>query len=326
MTTALLVPSPIVVFRRSGAFWPVVALTVVLAAVASVYPAPDWVSVVVVVVVVAALGIPHGAVDHLVAEAIVSPSQASSRRRFMRNYVLAMLAVGSVWLVAPAFALVGFLALSVHHFGQSDLADLGLPATRATVVQWSRGLLLVGLPLVAHLGAVSPVIERLGGGDPSSWTWLADRSMIVATVLVAQHVAAGWTVTRGLVSRSTLGREAVAVAALTALFLMADPLLAFAVYFGLWHSLTHLFVLADVLGTGPAPLRSILRLAAPLTATSVVVLVLVVLGAVVADRVDLIVPAVFVFVSMLTLPHMVTVERLWRRRRVPCTPSRAPGP
>ncbi len=317
MTSTLLAPSPSVVFRRSGAFWPVVALTVVVAAVASVYPAPDWVAVVVVVAVIGALGIPHGSVDHLVAEAIASPPRPSSRWRFMRDYVLAMLAVGLVWLVAPAFALVGFLALSVHHFGQSDLADLGLPRARATAVQWSRGLLLVGLPLVAHLTVVSPVIERLGGGDPSSWTWLADRSMIVATMLVAQHVAVGWLVTRGLVSRSTLGREAVAVAALTALFLMADPLIGFAVYFGLWHSLTHLFVLADVLGTGPAPLRSVLRLAAPLTATSVLVLVLVVLGAVVTDRVDLVVPSVFVFVSMLTLPHMVVVERLWRRRPVP---------
>jgi len=317
MTTALLAPSPVIVFRRSGVFWPVVALTVVLAAVASVYSAPDWVAVVVVVAVVAALGIPHGAVDHLVAEAIASPPQASSRWRFMRNYVLAMLAVGAVWIVAPALALVGFLALSVHHFGQSDLADLGLSATRASAVQWSRGLLLVGLPLVAHLGTVGPVIERLGGGDPSSWTWLVDRSMIVATALVAQHLAVGWTLTRGLVARSTLQREAIAVAALTALFLTADPLLAFAVYFGLWHSLTHLFVLADVLGTGPAPLRSVLRLAVPLTAMSLVVLAIVVVGAFVTDRADLIVPSVFVFVSMLTLPHMVIVERLWRRRPVP---------
>ena len=317
MTTGLLAPSPIVVFRRSGVFWPVVALTGILAGVASLYSAPDWFAVVVVVVVVAALGIPHGAVDHLVAEAIASPPWLSSRWRFMRNYVLAMLAVGVVWLVAPAFALVGFLALSVHHFGQSDLADLGLSGTRATAVQWSRGLLLVGLPLVAHLDTVSPVIERLGGGDPSSWTWLAERSVIVATAIVAQHLTVGWTLTRGLVARSTLQREAIAVAALTALFLTADPLLAFAVYFGLWHSLTHLFVLTGVLGTGPAPLRSVLRLAAPLTATSVVVLVLVVLGAVVTDRADLIVPSVFVFVSMLTLPHMVIVERLWRRRPVP---------
>jgi len=106
------------------------------------------------------------------------------------------------------------------------------------------------------------------------------------------------------------------VAALTALLLTADPLLAFAVYFGLWHSLTHLVVLADVIGTGPAPLRSVLRLAAPLTATSVGVLGLVVVGAVVTHRAEMIVPSVFVFVSMLTLPHMVMVERLWRRRPV----------
>lgn len=323
-TTAALVGQRIDGFHQPRVFLPVVAATLVIAAVASMVSQSGPVSVAVVVMTVALLGIPHGAVDHLAAVALGGPFDTSSRSRFTSDYVRVMLGVGLVWLVAPTIALVVFLIVSVHHFGQSDLAYLGLPRRRAVVVQWSRGLVLIGLPLVAHLEAVSPVIERLGGGDPATWSWLADRWILWSAVLVTQHVVVGWTLAHGHIDRPTLAREAITVAALTTLFLTADPLIGFAVYFGLWHSLAHLFVLADLLGTEPAPLRSVVRLAAPLSAVSILAIVALVAGASAVDRVDLIVPLTFVFVSMLTMPHLLVVERIWSTRTVVEVPTRAP--
>ncbi len=298
-------------FRRPAVFLPVVATTVTVATIASIVSGSGPISGAVVVVTVALLGIPHGAVDHLAAAALGGPFDTSSRRRFARDYVLVMLGVGLVWLVAPTLALVVFLAVSVHDFGHSDLAYLGLPHGRAVAVQWSRGLLLIGLPLVAHLESVDPVIEQLGGIEPANWAWLAEWWILWSAVLVTQHIVVGWTLARGRVDRPTLAREAITVTALTTLFLTADPLIGFAVYFGLWHSLAHLFVLADLLGTGPAPLRSVVRLAVSLSAVSILGIVAVVIGAAATDLADLIVPLTFVFVSMLTMPHLLVVERIW---------------
>jgi Brp/Blh family beta-carotene 15,15'-monooxygenase len=311
-------------FHRRVVFLPVVAVTLGVAAASLVVTVPDSISVAVVVVTVALLGIPHGAVDHLVAAKLGGPFNTSSLSRFTRDYVLAMLGVGVVWLSAPTLALVAFLLLSIHHFGQSDLGYLGLSARRGAPVWWSRGLLLVGLPLVAHLNTVSPVIERLGGGDPAKWAWLADRWELWSAMLVAQHVVIGWALTRRRIDRPTLINEAITVAALTTLFLSADPLVGFAVYFGLWHSLNHLFVLADLLGTQPVPLRSVVRLAIPLSALSLLGIVAVVVGAVATNRTDLIVPLTFVFVSMLTLPHMLVVERIWGSRTLGGASTLAP--
>ena len=314
MTAATLIEQSTRGFRQPTVFVPVVAVTFMVAAVSSMVSESGPVSVVVVVIVVALLGIPHGAVDHLAAAELGGPFDTSSLRRFAIGYVGVMLAVAVVWLVAPTLALVVFLTVSVHHFGQSDLAYLRLSGARANAVQWSRGLLLVGLPLVAHVDLVSPVVERLGGGNPASWAWLADRWILWSAMLVAQHVVIGWAFVHRHLDRPTLACEAVTVAALSTLFLTADPLIGFAVYFGMWHSLAHLFVLADLLGTEPSRLRSLGRLTAPLSAVSILVVVAVVIGAVAADRTELIVPLTFVFVSMLTMPHLLVVERIWSAR------------
>ena len=119
-----------------------------------------------------------------------------------------------------------------------------------------------------------------------------------------------------LITRMRMSWKAVTVAALTLVFLLADPLIGFAVYFGLWHSLGHLLVLAHLLGAEPSPLRSVARFAAPLSAVSLIGLGVVAGGVAVAGRIDLLLPLVVVFVAMLTAPHMVVVERLWRRRTV----------
>ena len=316
MTAATLVEHSKRGLRQPTVFVPVVAVTFIVAAVSSMVSESGPVSVVVVVVVVALLGIPHGAVDHLAAAELGGPFDTSSLRRFAIGYVGVMLAVAVVWLVAPTLALAVFLAVSVHHFGQSDLAYLRLSRARAHAVQWSRGLLLVGLPLVAHVDLVSPVIERLGGGNPASWAWLADRWILWSAMLVAQHVVIGWALAHRHLDRPTLAGEAVTVAALSTLFLTPDPLIGFAVYFGMWHSLAHLFVLADLLGTEPSRLRSLGRLTAPLSAVSILGVVAVVIGAAAADRTELIVPLTFVFVSMLTMPHLLVVERIWSARNL----------
>jgi len=307
----------------------VFAITILFTLVAMATPRNDAVAMVIVALVIAFLGIPHGAVDHLVGTPPASSRSASESQpfgptrqwRFHMGYVAAMLAYGAVWFLAPTFALVGFLVLSVHHFGQSDLAYLRIGGRRQVALQLSRGLLLVALPLVAHVESVGPTIERLGGVDPRSWAWLDDHTLAWCVALVAQHVVMGMVVAHRVRGRSTRMREIVTVAALTTLFLMTDPLIGFAVYFGLWHSLNHLHVLAEILGrrSESAPMDPIrlARLAAPRSLVSIAALTAFVGGAYAVDRSELIVPATVVFVSMLTLPHMVVVEKLWRSELQP---------
>lgn len=306
-------------------FRSVVAITALVTVAATATSSNDTVSVVIVVFVIALFGIPHGAVDHLVAATFertgptasgLGPVAQVSQLRFHLLYVAAMAAYGLVWLALPGVALAGFLVVSVHHFGQSDLAHLQIDRWHQLAIQLSRGLFLVGLVLVANLTAVAPVIERMGGFDPTSWSWLAGHTALWSAALVGQQFAVGLFVAPRIGDRATIKREVITIISLTALLVAADPLIGFAVYFGLWHSLNHLNVLADVLGhridSGALRPMELARITAPRSAVSIAALAILIGGAQSLGQTELIVPITLIFVSMLTLPHMIVVERLWQ--------------
>lgn len=299
-------------FQDPAIFWPVVAVTLGTVVVAQLLsPLPLWLPGLVVVVAVVGLGIPHGSVDHLVGGARDEGTRKPGR--FAMRYLLAMSVAGLAWLLSPELALAGFLVLSVHHFGQSDLAYLAA-RDRASMwlLQWSRGIFLVGLPLVAHPDGIAPVVQRLGGGDPAEWGWLAGSPWLWSLLLIGQHALVGCLLAGAIGEPASVRRECVAVAVLSLLFIATHPLIGFALYFGLWHSLAHLLVLADVVATPPGSLRCLTRLAAPLTTVSVAGLALSAAAVAITGRTDLVVPVAFLLISVVTLPHTFVVEQLWR--------------
>ncbi|MEM1332609.1 MAG: Brp/Blh family beta-carotene 15,15'-dioxygenase [Actinomycetota bacterium] len=297
-------------FHQRAIFGPVLVGTVAITALTAVWTPPDTVSIAVVALVVAVVGIPHGSVDHLVVAEATGRNDVRSTIVVLGRYTLTMAAVGLGWLLAPAVVLALFLVISVHHFGQSDLADLPTAGVVRLTSFWSRGIVLVGLPLVAHLDDVGPTIDALAGTDPTTWSWLADHVWLWTTAIVVQH-AVMLAVLAPTLDASTTRRELVTACALGALFVAAPPLVGFAIYFGLWHSLRHLLALSSFLGEPSAPLRSTYRKAMPLTLISLTAVAAVSVALVVSDRSDLFVPVLFAFIAMVTVPHMFVVEQMW---------------
>ena len=134
-------------------------------------------------------GIPHGAVDHIVAARLYGLSSSWGDQARFYGFYLAMMAVyGGLWLVAPAWCLAAFLLMTMYHFGQADLAYWSLPPVAARVLYLSRGLLLVGLPIAAFPGVVDPIFDAIAGVQVSTWPYIATHGILVCSVLVAQHV------------------------------------------------------------------------------------------------------------------------------------------
>jgi beta-carotene 15,15'-dioxygenase len=213
-----------------------------------------------VAVVGAALGIPHGAVDHLVpgwwgAAADASTGGGGPARgwlaRFVGGYVLlaglALLAL----LLAPAPALVIALVLSAAHFGRGEVVTGAERAGRAApgpLEQWPAttmyGGVTVGLLLWSDPALSGPTLRAMS-------PWVADA--VAATRgpgLILLAVGAGTAVLVLLSRRRWL--EAGELALLATMFVVAPPLAAFGWYFGGWHAVRHTGRLLDLARSTPA--------------------------------------------------------------------------
>jgi Brp/Blh family beta-carotene 15,15'-monooxygenase len=189
---------------------------------------------VVIAVAALALGIPHGALDHLVT---LPKSKPLVMALFIAVYVL----VAIVAVVAILeFNVVGFifvLLMSATHFGIGDAAFINEMDRRGgrkkalprTIYAVAAGATPVLIPLVN-----SASIDALAQVNPALIDWHQgfDQEILYGVAGYALFAI----VALYLLRRK---RESLDIALLLALALIAPPLIAFAVYFGCWHAMRH---------------------------------------------------------------------------------------
>ena len=272
------------------------------------------------------LGLPHGAVDHLVP-AWLSVRARPPFTRLALPLAYAAVAVGVLagFRAAPDLALLGFLAVSVVHFGAADEA-FHAERDRRPVRYTLSGVLAHGgpllvVPLLLRPETVDPLLALVASNVPALLT--TEIRLAAALCLL---VAVGVTLWRGV--RTGRLRSAFEPVLLVALFAAVPPALAIGTYFAGWHSLRHV---ARLLHADPAnradltagrlrpPLRRFARQAAlPTLATSVFLAAL--LGRP-EQPVDAL-PTMIAVLAALTLPHATVVA--WMDRRCPAGSPR-PG-
>lgn len=306
--------------RSPGIYGPVLALTALTAGIGawidlSLGPA----AVAILFVAVVLTGMPHGAIDHLVAAQLYGLDTTwTDQAKFYGGYLVLMALYGVFWVLAPVWSLWVFLIMTMYHFGQADLAYWGLPPIPARLVYLSRGLFLIGLPIVAFPGLVDPIFDAIAGVRPSTWPLLDTHSTGVFAGLVGQHVLVlGGALFTADVATRDAGREALNVMVLAALFGTVHPLVAFAVYFGLWHSLGHILELLRFFRrreAAPSTIPSFYKKAALFTVLPFVGLAGLYWVTQAFGSTDQMIALLFIIIAVMTLPHMVIVEHLYQER------------
>jgi Brp/Blh family beta-carotene 15,15'-monooxygenase len=102
-----------------------------------------------------AVGIPHGALDHLLESKV---SWNKGLVVFVMKYVLTMLIMAVLWWVWPVLALLVFLLASVWHFGQADGQSWGL--TPAVFILWGASVL--AFVLGTHAEETHLILKGMG--------------------------------------------------------------------------------------------------------------------------------------------------------------------
>jgi Brp/Blh family beta-carotene 15,15'-monooxygenase len=189
---------------------------------------------VVIAVIALAIGIPHGALDHLVTLPKTEPKK-------MALFIIVYVAVAIVAVIGILkFNIVGFIVvlfMSAIHFGIGDAAFINEIDKRSEgtkkLNRWfyipAAGFTPVFIPLVN-----SASTEALSSVNPALINWHHGLdSQILFTITVFAILAIGVMVF------DKRYREALDLIVLLLLAHLAPPLIAFAVYFGCWHAMRH---------------------------------------------------------------------------------------
>ncbi len=242
---------------------------------------------------IATIGLSHGAMDHRVGGILIRPQFG---RKWPIVFTLSYLALGSaallIWIAAPAFALVLFLAYSAFHFGSDRFRANGFGHAV------SRGAIPLLLPIAFQSDEVSLLFSMV-----TSMNVRVEPYVFAAGILAA--IAVLVTILSAVRRRDF--NEGAEIVLLIALNAATPPLIAFTVYFVLLHSVRHIIELAGWLepkslargfrriGLESLPLTGLLLVAGTFGITFVRV----------GDLEPTIIQAVFVGLSCLTVPHMV---------------------
>ena len=189
---------------------------------------------VIIAVIALAIGIPHGALDHLVTLPKAQPKK-------MALFIIVYVAVAIVAVIGILqFNIVGFIVvlfMSAIHFGIGDAAFINEIDKRSEgtkkLNRWfyipAAGFTPVFIPLVN-----SASTEALASVNPALINWHQGfDSQILFTVSIFALLAIGVMVF------DKRYREALDLIVLLLLAHLAPPLIAFAVYFGCWHAMRH---------------------------------------------------------------------------------------
>ena len=272
------------------------AAVVVVLGIALRIPAPPLpVQAAVLGVLVATLGLPHGALDPLIARRAGLWRTPLGFAGFNLGYLAIVVLVVGVWLLAPAASLVGFLLVAGIHFG----ADWN--SGRSVVLRSLTGVGLLTLPAFAHHEEVAGIYRTLAG---SGGGVIADvQSWLGPAAIVAMLIGAVLALRR----RPT---DALEILLATTLALIAPPLIFFALYFCALHSARHLrHGFAEERGSGRlAVLIIVVYTAVPIVAVGILTAVFAgdfAPGGSLAG--GWIIRLVFIGLAALTVPHMMVI-------------------
>jgi len=176
-------------------------------------------------------GLPHGAFDlHIMAHRYQGQALALAIGAYLGLIALTIL----IWLLLPQVFLVGFLAYSAYHFGDSDWPEASLGQKLA----W--GISIVGLPCLIASNQVATLFETITGlADLSGFTAMAGLLAIPAGLVSGLS----WMMRR----QSQSDQDSPTTIASGLLLLcyalacaLSGPLAAFACYFACLHGPFHL--------------------------------------------------------------------------------------
>ena len=246
------------------------------------------------------LGITHGAFDRWLTQQWSYPP---SKFVFYGGYIGLMSAMAIFWWLSPTTAFAVFLLVSVYHFGEGEIRPLSDHGQGFQTIL--TGMLIVGVPILSHPKEVIPVMNQMG--VESSLLQFLAHGPTVYLIIIINFLSIWFCPHLTLWVRARLSLTTLVWALM---FYHLHPLLAFALYFGLWHSIAHLQALVHVGSTSQTTtsLREALRSGVPHAIVAIVGTTLISIYLSQSTDFSALGGIALICVSILTAPHIFVVE------------------
>ncbi|TVR27367.1 MAG: hypothetical protein EA390_13910 [Balneolaceae bacterium] len=270
----------------------------------------------VVLVSVFLIGIPHGAIDHIMAAEIFGLNQTlKDHLLFYASYLLIMMLVGALWYFAPVAGMILFLAISIYHFGQADMEDFMVRKPGNWIWHNARGILIIGLIVFVKPSVTYPIMAEAMRIDEAIFAgWMPDATISAGIIITAYALLAmiGYLLGRF----KNPGRFFSDSLILAGLLIITGPLIGFALYFALWHSAGHINEMREFF-EGRDKSLSVLQFykkATPFTLVSLFGLAFLAGINSAFGLEEQFLSLMFILISVLTLPHMFIVDRMYAEK------------
>ena len=255
---------------------------------------------------VVVIGLPHGAFDGAIARHLGYARTLGGLIKFITIYLGLAAAAVAFWVWQPGLALALFLLISALHFGSGD-ATAASGIARAVQIAAHGGVAVFGISLF-HLQQVTPLYVALANGDVMLAVLMTEIFPLFIMPVAALYLIAA-------IRDAGLRPRLVELALLCLLLSVVPPLVGFAIYFCVIHTGRHMRHIWDRVSAHTAP-RHIISQAVWFTLASwgggAIMLLWLDSGNISQDLLQVI----FIGLAALTVPHMILVDGLFRRRDV----------
>lgn len=270
------------------------------------------VEIIVAASLVILVGIPHGAVDHI----LYLDGKKINPLFFYGAYLGLIIVNIALWIWLPVFSLIFFLANSAVHFGQSQFSDFNkIPKKTALILNicWGASILL-GL-VFYHFNEITNVVSQTP--DLLPFMMVLNRELLFVLLLIFSVTAITsmvYATANKALTIEKLMLELIIFGLIHIAFFLLPLLIGFTLYFVLLHSLKVMLEEFRYLRFKKRGLSimGFVKMLAPFTVLSIffgaVVILLAYLGILQASYALIF----LVLLSAITLPHSIVMDQFYK--------------
>lgn len=254
-------------------------------------------------VILISIGIPHGAIDHLISNPKIDRKGLLS---FLLIYLTLIASYLAIWFFLPLAALTAFLIMSAYHFGQSHFISESQPEKFPWLLFISRGGYFLFAILLGDWETTQMILSPLVHLDDFGQSRVLILIFLLITSILAQYLLGPKIKKTQLLEMLILGP-----------ILYFSPLLiGFVVYFGFWHALPSMITEYRFL-SGFTAYNSVKKFVVQLLPFSILSFIgiglILFLGLKFLENNELIL-LFFVMISLISFPHILYMDSFLKRQ------------